>query len=122
MFRILHFTHTLLLAIVALAGCESSDGESMQTSADAGDLMTADAPSTAGDTIVMTVHGMSCPLCATNVDKQLLRVRGVHSVEVDLSTGAVTMLVSEVSPPTDAQLMRAVEESGFTVAEPPRRP
>jgi copper chaperone CopZ len=94
----------------------------MQTSADAGDLMTADAPSTAGDTIVMTVHGMSCPLCATNVDKQLLRVRGVHSVEVDLSTGAVTMLVSEVSPPTDAQLMRAVEESGFTVAEPPRRP
>ena len=121
MIRTILTTIILSIATITLAGCGSSNGDSMHTSTDTGDRMTGNTGDASGNTVVMTVHGMSCPLCATNIDKQLLKVKGVHSVDVDMSTGRVTMAVSEISPPSDAELARAVEESGFTLAEPPRR-
>ena len=73
----------------------------------------------AGDTetIVLHVYGMSCPLCATNVDKQLLKIDGVNSVRVNLNSGEVIVFTSKDNPPRYDQLARAVEESGFTLVE-----
>ena len=68
----------------------------------------------AADTRVMTVYGMSCPLCATNVDKQLLRVPGVEKVDVNLADGKIQVKIDEQNAPTDERLKDAVVESGFT--------
>jgi copper chaperone len=66
-------------------------------------------------TATFLVHGMSCPLCANNVDKQLLAVMGVERVSVNLGTGKVTVRVSASNRPTRAQLAEAISNSGYTV-------
>jgi copper chaperone CopZ len=61
------------------------------------------------------VHGLSCPQCASNVDKQLLAVKGVEQVNVNLGTGQVVVQVSPDQPPTGGQLAAAVKKSGYTL-------
>ncbi|HWB20190.1 MAG TPA: heavy metal-associated domain-containing protein [Phycisphaerales bacterium] len=76
----------------------------------------SDSHSDAGtESVVLMVHGMSCPLCSSNVDKQLLKVPGVQDVKVDLNTGSVSVKVSKSNRPTHQQLAAAIHESGFTL-------
>lgn len=65
---------------------------------------------------VLHVRGMSCPLCANNIDKQLLRVPGVEKVAVNLGNGEVHVRLAASPRPTAEQLTRAIERSGFTLA------
>lgn len=67
-------------------------------------------------TATLVVHGMSCPLCANNVDAQLLDIQGVRSVEVDMGTGQVKVAFEPGATVTEAQLARAIDRSGFTLA------
>ena len=66
-------------------------------------------------TATLVVHGLSCPQCASNVDKQLLAVKGVQQVNVNLGNGQVVVLVSKDQPPTGTQLAEAVKKSGYTL-------
>lgn len=63
---------------------------------------------------------MSCPLCATNVDKQLLKVPGVQAVKVNLNTGVIRVQVDQDQPPSSDALAKAINESGFTLVGAPR--
>lgn len=63
----------------------------------------------------MSVRGLSCPLCAHNVDVQLLRMKSIKQVEVDLGTGLVLVDFDPNEPPSADALARAVRNSGFTV-------
>lgn len=69
----------------------------------------------AGNGAVLWLKGMSCPLCATNVDKQLKRVEGVKSAAIDLGNGTVTLRLEGSTRPTPRRLAEAVRESGFTL-------
>ncbi|MBN8645391.1 MAG: heavy-metal-associated domain-containing protein [Planctomycetes bacterium] len=72
----------------------------------------------ASDTAIMYVNGMGCPLCATNIDKQLKRVPGVKDVKVDLGSGMVTVgLLPGATHPSPARLGDAVEDAGFTLVK-----
>lgn len=71
----------------------------------------------AGDRAVLWVNGLGCPQCASNVDIQLLRLKGVEEAKVDLSTGKVTIAMAGPSRPSPAQLTHAVEDAGFTLAK-----
>jgi copper chaperone len=97
-----------MIALV-VGGCATTGGEA-RTSADDAEVITA-----TGATLV--VHGMSCPLCANNVDKQLLDVPGVSDVLVDMGTGEVKVSFAPDATVTRGQLVRAVDRSGFTLAE-----
>lgn len=66
-------------------------------------------------TATLVVHGMSCPLCANNVDKQLLRVEGVQDVIIDMGDGTVRVTFTEDKRPSRAQLARAIDQTGFTL-------
>ena len=84
----------------------------------------SDAPAAMAETGVITassatlvVHGMSCPLCASNVDKQLLEVPGVDGALVDMGTGEVKVSFVPEARVTRKQLEDAVYKSGFTLAE-----
>jgi copper chaperone CopZ len=72
------------------------------------------------DSAVLWVRGLSCPLCAHNIDQQLKRVPGVLTVNVDLGTGKV-VTTFEKNRPSAAELAAAVDAAGFTLAriEPP---
>lgn len=66
---------------------------------------------------LLWVNGLGCPLCATNVDKQLVRVEGVQSVSVDMSNGTVLLGLSGKSRPSPARLADAVADAGFTLVK-----
>ena len=65
-------------------------------------------------TTTFHVSGMSCGHCAQTVTRELERLDGVRTVNVDLATGVVT--VSSDAPLDDALVRAAVDEAGYEVA------
>lgn len=112
----MRFITAFCVGAVALAGCAAS---SNTHSADAG--ATAAEQASAPDA-VLVVKGMSCPNCATNVDKQLVALPGVTSARVDLGSGEVLVGFSAFEdPPSDEDLRRAIVDSGYTLESITRR-
>ncbi|MDT0200931.1 copper ion binding protein [Nocardioides sp. AE5] len=66
------------------------------------------------NTSTYTVTGMTCGHCVSSVSEEIGEISGVSGVEVDLSTGRVTV-VSE-APLDDAAVKAAVEEAGYQLA------
>jgi copper chaperone CopZ len=65
--------------------------------------------------VLLTVYGMSCPLCANNVDNTLLSVPGVEDVSLDMGTGIAVVRLDGRTPVTRRQLAAAVDRSGFSL-------
>lgn len=99
---------TLLLASL---GCASADRRESATQP----AVRAAAESTSAQSATLTVHGLACPLCAHNIDKQLLKVSGVEKVDVDLGSGLVKLRFADGTQPSDKELAAAVEAGGFTL-------
>ncbi|MBN1558283.1 MAG: heavy-metal-associated domain-containing protein [Lentisphaerae bacterium] len=103
---------TALTAVIVaglLAGCASSP-PAEQTGNPAGGVLPHGA-------VVLTVHGLSCPLCSNNLDGQLRRLAGVEEAVIDLNTGAVTVTLADGHAVTRETLAGAVEQAGFTLKD-----
>lgn len=59
------------------------------------------------------VEGMTCQHCVASVTEEVGEVSGVEQVEVDLSSGRVTVHGTGVD---DGAVRAAVVEAGYTVA------
>lgn len=64
-------------------------------------------------TATYTVEGMSCEHCVDAVTAEVTKVLGVTGVDVDLTSGALT--VTGEGPLDDAAVRAAVEEAGYEV-------
>lgn len=73
------------------------------------------------DRVTLFVNGLSCPLCASNVDSQLLALKGVSKVVVDLNRGQVDVAMSDPKPSPWA-LSNAIDRSGFTLVKIAQNP
>ena len=114
-----------LVSVVAVClaplacGCVGSSGAQRPASGPVSSIRPAPAatPTSHGhESVTLIVHGMGCPLCANNVDKQLLKVPGVDKVDVDLGTGAVRVAFQAgAAYPGHAPLEKAVANSGYTL-------
>jgi len=108
---------TLMFLMGWAAGCEKTT--SMQTENRVAKQQIEAQAAAAGPvdphTAVMYVYGMGCPQCAYNVDLQLLKVKGVQKVRVDMSNGRVLAQLSPDAPPTREQLADAIKQTGFTL-------
>lgn len=102
-----------VLILAGVGGCATSK-PTLKASDSA--VVSIDGPITS-PTATLVVHGMSCLLCASNVDKQLLDVPGVSGVNVNMNTGHVAITIDPKQPPTRDMLARAIDRSGFTLAE-----
>ena len=60
------------------------------------------------------VSGMTCAHCVHAVTEEVAGLSGVTEVDVDLTSGALTV-VSDAAIPF-GEIERAVDESGYTVA------
>ncbi|MEY4675001.1 MAG: Heavy-metal-associated domain [Planctomycetota bacterium] len=100
---------TALFLSAVLAACASA------THHDLPDSLKDPAPmTTKGATL--TVLGLSCPNCATNIDLSLKALPNVQEVYVNLDTGLVDVAFRDADPrPSPLQLATAVRNSGFTV-------
>ncbi len=61
------------------------------------------------------VTGMTCGHCVQAVTTELTELPGVTGVEVDLSSGAVT--VASDRPLSDDEVRAAVDEAGYELAD-----
>lgn len=66
-----------------------------------------------GDQKTYTVTGMTCGHCALSVREEVAEVVGVLDVEVDLSSGRLTVRGNDVA---DDAVAAAVAEAGYQVA------
>lgn len=99
----------LLCGAVALCGaCQSAQPKESAPPA-------STAADSASSSATLTVKGLACPLCAHNLDKQLLRVAGVRRVKVDLGSGRAEVAFAEGARPSDQELSKAVEAAGLTL-------
>lgn len=104
----------LSMIIISLAGCqgaESKQGPTTDMNA-AGDNAGTVLPES---TARLHVLGMSCPLCANNITKQLHRLPGVRDVSINLGTGLVLVQMNPSNSPSREQLTDAIAQSGFTL-------
>ncbi|MBJ7354091.1 MAG: heavy-metal-associated domain-containing protein [Thermoleophilaceae bacterium] len=62
------------------------------------------------------VTGMTCSHCVASVTEEVTEVPGVEAVEVDLSSGEVTVTTGSSGVSDDA-VRAAVELAGYTVVE-----
>jgi copper chaperone len=61
------------------------------------------------------VSGMTCEHCVNSVRNEIGRIPGVSAVDVDLSSGGVTVTSAG---PLDVDAVRAaVDEAGYTLVE-----
>jgi copper chaperone CopZ len=68
-----------------------------------------------GASVLVYATGLSCPLCAHNIDLSMKRVPGVAEARVNLETGAVAVTLDGTTPVTYGQLAKVVRDNGFTL-------
>lgn len=61
-----------------------------------------------------TVTGMTCGHCVQAVTDEIAAIEGVESVDVELSSGVVTVVSDE--PLTEQTVAAAVDEAGYALA------
>ena len=65
-------------------------------------------------TTTYTVVGMTCDHCVGAVRQEIAGIRGVTGVEVDLTSGLVS--VESTEPVDDQAVAAAVDEAGYELA------
>ena len=66
----------------------------------------------------ISASGMSCPLCASNIDRRLQKVDGVKWTNIDLGNGIVTVgLEPDAEAPAAEELQTAIRDAGYTAGE-----
>lgn len=118
---------SLILGSGLLGGCSNDANSNRKADDDEGVIhqaSLADREAThskeplTGTGALLYVNGLGCPLCATNIDKQLLRNKAIATADVDLGTGTVTISFKEgATKPTPDKLRNITLDAGFTLVK-----
>lgn len=109
------FTAVVLAGAFIFGGCAGSRHAGDDAGGQGAASLTSDAPIEAS-AVILEVRGLSCPLCATNLDKKLEGVSGVSMVAVNLEDGLVQVGFNPSGArPSPRALAKAVTDSGFTL-------
>ncbi len=65
----------------------------------------------------LVVFGLSCPLCASNLETQFRRIPGIAGHRTDLESGIIHVQVRQGGFVQTSALRRAVTDAGFTLQE-----
>ena len=107
----------ILAFLLILGGCQSGGAIETSTTAAPASASQSESDLLPPDTkrVVLHVEGLSCPLCATNIEKELNELPSAGKVTVDLATGRVVVPLEGGLLPTRSQLRRLVVDSGFSL-------
>ena len=76
---------------------------------------------TASLTMSLHVEGMTCEACAIGLERELVSVAGVMHADVSYAEKSASVVVDRSSPPSEQELLVAVERTGYrgeVVAQP----
>lgn len=112
------------VALISLvAGCASPQGGATEENAVVHTASAAERAATrskepiTADSALLYVNGLGCPLCATNIDMQLLRMRGVEGATIDLGSGTVLVSLAGERRPSPHDFSETVLDAGFTLVK-----
>ena len=66
---------------------------------------------------IIQVDGLSCPFCAYGLEKNLKKVKGIESVDIDMKTGKATVIIQSDMHVDNQALRQAVKKAGFTARD-----
>ena len=75
----------------------------------------AAGPARAAAEVALRVDGLACPFCAYGIEKKILGVPGVASVDILLDEGLVVTVLREGTAFDPKAFARAVDDAGFTL-------
>lgn len=104
--------HLSLVMLSSLIGCASTSDDSPQN---ASASINSYPEIIETDHARLTVFGLSCPLCATNVERALTSVPGVLRASIDLSNGRIDLLLDPMKRTRSVNIAHAVKDAGFTL-------
>lgn len=67
--------------------------------------------------IKIEIKGMACPYCAYGMEKELRKISGVDSVEIELKEGLAYISTPPKQEPTKESLEKIITDAGFTVGK-----
>ena len=71
----------------------------------------------ATQTYRLHADGLACPFCAYGIEKQLSRIDGVETIDIDIGAGAITLTVTDGKTLDESTARRAVEAAGFSLRD-----
>ena len=71
----------------------------------------------AAQTYRLHVDGLACPFCAYGIEKQLSRIDGVETIDIDIGVGAITLTATDGKTLDESTARRAVEAAGFSLRD-----
>ncbi len=77
-------------------------------------LTIVSAQDAAFQSVIIQVDGLSCPFCAYGLEKNLKKVAGVGSVDIDMKAGQAIVQIEQGVDVTDDTLRQAIKKAGFT--------
>ncbi len=63
----------------------------------------------------LQADGLACPFCAYGIEKHLGAIAGVGSVETDIKSGTITIIVRDGAGLDEDTARKAVAAAGFTM-------
>lgn len=118
-------TVSLAALLITLGGCASGrtgpapeeEGVVHTATPEESKALDSRAPMTSAGALLY-VNGLGCPLCATNIDRLLLRKRAIDTAIVDLGQGTVLVgFAAGHDKPSPHQLKEWVKDAGFTLVK-----
>ncbi len=73
------------------------------------------AVSAASHAYRLYVDGLACPFCAYGVEKNILGLKGVEAMDIDINGGFITVVMETGKPLDEAVAKAAVADAGFTL-------
>jgi mercuric ion binding protein len=61
------------------------------------------------------VDGLACPFCAYGVEKNILALKGVQNLDINMNGGFITIVMEPSKVLDEAVAKAAVADSGFTL-------
>lgn len=77
-------------------------------------LTTVSSTQNAGTCSTAVATGMTCEACAMTVTTNLKKLDGVTAVDVNVPTGTIRIHSSAGTSPTEADVKKTIEHSGYT--------
>jgi len=67
--------------------------------------------------IRVRVDGLSCPFCAYGLEKKLLEIEGVTSIEISIDDGVALLTLDKDAEVLEETIKKEVKDAGFTPRE-----
>ena len=67
--------------------------------------------------IQLTVSGMVCSFCAQGIKKNLAKIEGIKTVEVDLDSKKVLIETEDELVISDEQISQVINDAGYGIVE-----